>query len=33
MAPQAEQQSQLTFLAGGGEMGARMREMDNVVTG
>ena len=28
MATQAEQQSRLTFLAGGGEMGARMREMD-----
>src|SRR4029453_11808186 len=28
MPPQSEQQSRLTFLAGGGEMGARMREMD-----
>ena len=28
MQPQSEQQSRLTFLAGGGEMGARMREMD-----
>jgi signal transduction histidine kinase/DNA-binding response OmpR family regulator len=28
VASQSEQQSQLTFLAGGGEMGTRMRELD-----